>query len=127
VETIVGRPDSPDTYDIRIADSTALTEFLREHREDIVSILKCPGATPRFDGKPLVRSLGSFEASLELAQEMANRCPGSRLEDEFRGREAFLVAELAGALREARCYAIVPGRLEETIKLFEERFREACR
>jgi hypothetical protein len=78
---------------------------------------KVADTSPRFDGPPRAFRIGRFQAAIELAQEMVNRAPGSRLGVVYRGREAELAVDLAASLGNARCHALVPGRLDETLQL----------
>lgn len=116
---------APWKVHVTVDDATALSGWLRDHREQLVSTVKNANATPDFDSAPSLQPIGRFQAALELAQEMHNRHEGSRLSEEFRGREGLLPASVAALLASARCYALRPGRLHETVELLAARFEEA--
>ncbi len=70
---------------------------------------------PTFDAPPAVRELPRSEAALVLARELLNRRTQARfLRERYAGRLAPLLLDLAGALADARCFALVPGPLAAT-------------
>jgi hypothetical protein len=116
--------EDPLLVRLRVKRAAALVAWLAEHRDEVVSATKLPGSAPVFEGPPRLEPVGPFQAAVELGQEMLNRHPGSRIAEEFSGREAELVLELGEMLRKARCYALLPGRLEQTLDLLEAAFEE---
>ncbi len=127
VAGVESRSDSPGGWIAAVDDPTSLDAWLRERRTEIAWLTKYTSEPPDFSREPEVRPLGTFQAALELAQEMQNRHPGSRLDSEFAGREALLVAEMAESLGSARCYAVVPGRLDATVAVLESMVRDRPR
>ncbi len=113
---------SPGRVRVRVDRAGALAGWLGRHREVVVSAIKMAASVPGFDDPPELERIGTFQAAIELGQEMLNRHPGSRLAGEFEGREAELVMELGEMLRGARCHALVPGRLEQTLDLLVQAF-----
>lgn len=113
---------APGRVLVRVERAGALADWLGRHREAVVFAVKMASSVPGFDDRPELKRIGTFQAALELGQEMLNRHPGSRLAEEFEGREAELVMELGEMLRGARCHALLPGRLEETLDLLVRAF-----
>jgi len=124
VEEIWHEPPAASTLGVRFSDPGPLDRFIHENRADIVFAAKLPGGEARFEGEPQLQPIGTFQAALEMTQEMANRGRGSRLDEEYRGREPFLVADLASCLRHARCWAMSPGDLDATLARLETLFDE---
>jgi hypothetical protein len=122
VEEAWADPEDPELLCVRFSDGKGLDRHVRRHRKVIVLALKRPSSGPRFDRPPRMWPIGPFRAAIEMGQEMVNRGHGSRLEREFRGREAHLVMELAALLRHCRCYAMTPGHLGATLDMLERRF-----
>jgi hypothetical protein len=122
------RPSESDPWLVRVevGDAAAIAEWLRRRKTEIVWAVKMPAGPPVFDGQPEINPMGQFQAGLELCQEMMNRHDGSVLAREFAGRETELVAEVAAVCRNAKIYALAPGRLEETVDVLMERFDEAA-
>lgn len=116
---------APGRVLVRVDRAGALADWLGRHRQVVVSAVKMAASAPGFDDPPALERIGTFQAALELGQEMLNRHPGSRLAEEFEGREAELVMELGEMLRAARCHALLPGRLEETLDLLVQAFESA--
>ncbi|HEX6850879.1 MAG TPA: hypothetical protein VF139_05670 [Candidatus Polarisedimenticolaceae bacterium] len=112
---------SPDGRQWRIEanDPAAVGAWIETRPKGLRGWAKVADTSPDFDREPRVASIGRFQAAIELAQEMVNRGPGSRLGAVYDGREAELAVDLAARIRDARCYALVPGRLEETLRLIE--------
>jgi hypothetical protein len=121
------RPNPEDATEVRVEVEHAgnLIRWLQEHQDFLVYGIKEASGRPDFSGKPDLRRIGPFQAGLELCQEMLNRHEGSRLADEFRGRETHLVTEVAEVLKGAACWALVPGRLEDSLQLLTRSFEEA--
>ncbi len=86
----------------------------------IVLVERLSERLPTFDAPPAVRELPRSEAALVLARELLNRRTQARfLRERYAGRLAPLLLDLAGALADARCYALVPGPLAETADLVQ--------
>lgn len=119
-------PESPGAAVVTADRAGALDAWLRRNAESVLIAVKLASGAPSFGGVPSLRPIGTFQAALELCQEMVNRHPASRLDDEFRGREADLVTETARLLAGARCYALETGELEGSIELLRSAFDEAA-
>lgn len=117
------RADDPRYARVRTENGAALVDWLDRHAERVVATFKRAVEPPEFDRPPHLERVGTFQASVELSQEMINRRPESRLGAAYRGRETRLVADVAGLLGDARCYCLLPGRQEETIRRVAEEFR----
>jgi DNA polymerase III delta prime subunit len=118
------RGRSPDGRHWRIEadDPASIGAWIEARPEGLRGWAKVTDTSPCFDGEPRAVSIGRFQAAIELAQEIVNRGPRSRLGAGYTGREAELPIDLASRLGKARCYALVPGRLEETVRLVERLF-----
>jgi hypothetical protein len=127
VEEVWREAPEVSTVAVRFSDPGPLDRFIQENRAGLVFAAKLPAGEARFEGEPRLQPIGTFQAALEMAQEMANRGRGSRLDDEYRGREPFLVADLASCLRHARCWAMSPGDLDTTLERLETLFDEVSR
>jgi hypothetical protein len=109
--------EDPCLARVVVSESDGLVGWLREHQDHLVSAIKLVSDGPDFGGEARMESIGRFQAALELCQEMMNRHEGSKLSDEFRNKETLLVTEVAGLLKEARCFSVVPGKLERMVEL----------
>jgi hypothetical protein len=121
----VDRSD-PELFCVLFFEGGGLDRYIRRNRKSIILAMKRPPVGPRFDRPPRMWPIGPFQAALELGQEMVNRGHGSRIEREFRGREAHLVMELATLLRRCRCFAMTTGRLDPTLDMLQRRFATEC-
>lgn len=105
---------------VEAADPAAIARWIDGRPEGLRGWAKVAVAAPRFDAPPRAVPIGRFQAAIELAQEMVNRGPGSRLGRIYEGREPELPVDLAARIGEARCFALVPGRLGDTVQLVED-------
>jgi hypothetical protein len=119
-------PADPTIVAAHFSRHDALEHFLESHRDDIVFATKVISNNALFEGEPEFSPLGTLQAATEMAQEMGNRGPGSRLHAEFEGNPAHLVLDLASHLRAARCWGMTPGTLPATLDRLESLFDEAC-
>ena len=115
---------SPDgrRWRVEAEDAFPIRTWIEGRPDGLQAWAKGASAAPRFDGPPAAAPIRRFQAAIELVQEMVNRGPASRLAAEYAGREQEIPVDLAARLAEARCYALVPGRLEETVDLVERLF-----
>ncbi len=114
----------PSRSDLEVRDPSALETWLARHGDEVVYAVKFAAGAAAFDGTPRLTPISRFQAALELCQEMQNRHRHSRLDREYDGRAAELVADVAVALGAARCFALTPGRLEETIELVRTAYED---
>lgn len=105
-------------------DPAPIREWVESRPGELQAWAKAASHSPSFDGEPRVVPIGRFQAAIELSQEVVNRGPGTRLAAAYAGREAEIAVDLAATLSEARCYALVPGRLDATVRLVERLFGE---
>ena len=127
IEGVVSvQPDEEDSCHVivQLEDSMSLRRWLELHQGSIVHAIKLPSGKASFDQEPKIEKMSVFQTAIELCQEMQNRHDGSLLAEEFQDNELTLVSELAAAIRHARCYALSPGRLDATLELLEQHFRE---
>lgn len=124
---ILKMPTDAWAVTLEIADTAEIEAWIEAHADDVVLAVKHTGGAPDFAGAPAADRIGSFQAGLEISQEMLNRHPGSRVAEEFEGRETHLVADVAALLRGVECYALSPGVLEDTLDLLEAAFTRAAR
>lgn len=117
VVRVVRTKDDPTAARVETDDPAPFTRWMEEHRRAIVAAIPVPRGEPEFGAAPRMVPIGGFQAALEICQALVNRHEGSLLAREFGGHETLLAVEVADALREARCFALWPGRLEETVDL----------
>ncbi len=122
VTEVVGRAGDSRYAMVHTQSNAALTAWIDEHDAWIVAAFKRAAEPPDFDGAPRLETIGTFQAAVELCQEMLNRHAGSVLGSRYRGREALLAADVARVLRGTRCLCLSPGRLDETIELVTAEF-----
>lgn len=115
----------PEGLMLYVADPIEVDDWLAGRQADLAYVNKLPGGTPEFDREPEARPISTLQAVIELAQEMLNRAPGSRIGSEFAGRETHMVMELSGLFALARCHSMVPGRLDATLDRLEALFEDA--
>ncbi len=113
-------PEANDIASLDVEDPRALERWLEENASLILSVRKVPEGPPDFEARPRLAPIGTFQAAIELGQEMLNRHEGSAIAREFGGREPLIAAEIAGLLEDSRCYALWTGRLDETLRLVED-------
>ena len=126
IRSVQESANDPAYVRVEASNTGPLIRWLRENHDSLVYGIKQASGPPEFDGEPRLEPLGPFQAALELCQEMLNRHEGSILADEFRQREVSLVTEVAERLGRAQCFALLPGRLEDTLQLLTERFESAA-
>ena len=86
----------------------------------VVFVERWGESTPTFEGSPESRPIPRSEAALLLAREMLNRREGGGALAAYGGRLAPLLLDLAGALRDAGCFSVKPGRdLDRTAAMTE--------
>jgi hypothetical protein len=87
----------------------------------VVFVERWGESTPAFEGSPKSRPIPRSEAALMLAREMLNRREGGGALAAYGGRLAPLLLDLAGALRDAGCFSVKPGRdLDRTAAMTEK-------
>ena len=119
------RADDAVRFELEVQDPTTLAAWLDDHADDVVYAVKFAPAAADFSGSPTLTPIPRFQAALELCQEMQNRHGNGRLGREFAGRATELVADVAVALGNARCFALTPGRLDETVALLKGVYESA--
>lgn len=127
---ISGPPEITDrgaTAIVQVDEVGPLLGWLRKHRADLVYAVKHTSEPPQFDGPPRLEPISRFQAAIELGQEMQNRHDDSRVGREFADREVLMVVEIANLLRDARCLALTPGRLDEAVDAIVAAFDEGAR
>jgi len=124
VRDVVIDPNRPFVASVTVDDARALIGWLERNERFLVSAVKFASALPNFSGEPSLEPIGTFQAAIELTQELLNRHPGSRLAQEYAGHESGQVADVARMLRGASCFALCPGRLETTLDTLEATFFE---
>lgn len=130
VAGVTGEPQYSDhgtTAHVLVNEVGPLLQWLRKRRADLVYAVKHTAEPPRFDGRPRLEPISRFQAAIELGQEMQNRHDDSRVGREFADREVLLVVEIANLLRDARCLALTPGRLDESVDAIVAAFEETTR
>lgn len=126
VTKVERRADDSRYARVHTESNTALRAWIEDHEDGIVAAFKQVAEPPDFAGPPRLVSIGTFQAAVELCQEMLNRHTGSVLGSMYRGREVLLAADVAGVLRGARCSCLFPGRLDETIDLATAEFEKTA-
>jgi hypothetical protein len=112
-------------WSVEASHPARLLAWIDSRPVGLVAWAKTTSEPPRFDAPPKVARIGRFQAAIELAQEIVNRGRGSRLGAAYAGRESEIAVDLAVLLRGARCYGLVPGKLDATVALVDRLFAEA--
>lgn len=119
VSEIGPSPFGEGAWRVRTGAAGPLATWIRERDPAIIAAVESDLDRPDFEASPSLRRIGPFETAVELCRGLLNRRPGSELDREFRGREGFLVAEVAASLRGVALAQMTPGRIEETVALLD--------
>lgn len=124
VTKVEGKADDSRYANVHTEHNAALIAWIEDHEAWIVATFKQAAQPPDFAGPPRLEKMSTFQAAVELCQEMLNRQAGSALGSKYRGREALLAADVARVLCGARCFSLFPGYLDETIELVTAEFEK---
>lgn len=117
----VGLPDPGGSCRVTLRSPDGFEDWRRDYPDAVIAAVKGAATPPDFSAPPRLREIPRFDAAVALARHALNRHPGSRLAAEFEDRATAMVVEIAALLRGARCFALTPGRFDETVELVGSR------